>query len=182
MIRSFARHYSGAKPTVPFVGQPKNKFNAARSTFNMRPQLPQGLIHNPPAAAPSPKNTPRAFLPPLDPRLALAPHKRYTAEEVLHMPVVYASKATKSYEITPDQVAQMQALRSAAPAEWTVNKLAAKFGVTPDFVKVTTSIDSERKAQLARELAAQQQQWPLHKQKARVNRKRRVELWLRNEF
>lgn len=178
MIQSI-RSYSSKVPTLTKV---PNKFNAARSAFNLRPVLPQGLVHNPPASVPNSKNTPRAFLPTSDPRYNLISHRTYTAEEVQEMPVVYGSKAEKSYEVTPEIVKQIQDLRDSNPSEWTVNKLAKKFNTSPEFVKVTTSIAKERSTGLSQELDALKQQWPVQKQRARINRKRRVELWLRNEF
>lgn len=174
------RSYSSKVPTLTRVS---NKFNSARSTFNLRPSLPQGLIHNPPASVPNSKNTPKAFLPSNDPRKNLVKHRTYSAAQVENMPVVFGSKITdKSYELTPEIVQQIQDLRISNPSEWTVNKLAKKFNTTSNFIKVTTSISEDRKTKLSNELESVKQNWPAQKQTARINRKRRVELWLRNEF
>ncbi|CAH2353437.1 54S ribosomal protein L20, mitochondrial [[Candida] railenensis] len=180
MFRNTVRHLSDK--AVPFLSQPPNKFNAARSTFNLRPVLPQGLVHNPPASVPNSKSTPRAFLPSTDPRSTLISHRTYSSDEVADMPIIYSSKADRKYDITPDIVAEIQQLRSSNSAEWTVNKLAKKFGVSPSFVKVTTEVNEGRKAELSQQQKAERESWPVQKQKARINRKRRVELWLRNEF
>lgn len=180
MIRNSIRSYSAK--AIPYLSLTPNKFNSARSTWNLKPALPQGLVHNPPASVPNASKTPKAFLPTQDPRSTRLSHKSYTREQVDDMPVVYASSANPDYSVTPEIVSEIQSLRDSNPQEWTVNKLARKFQVSPAFVKVTTSINQVRKETLAQQEEAQKQQWPLQKQKARIDRKRRVELWLRNEF
>ncbi|OBA21127.1 hypothetical protein METBIDRAFT_11693 [Metschnikowia bicuspidata var. bicuspidata NRRL YB-4993] len=180
MLRTATRNIS--IKSLPHELQPKNKYNAVRSKFNMKPVPTQGLIYNPPASMPTVKETPRAFLPPNDPRLKLLAEKfkTYTPEELEEMPVIYATK--KDNSLTPEIVQEIIALRSEDPDKWSIAKLAAKFSVDAKKVNVITGSSKERQQKVLAQLAEQQSQWTGKKRLARDDRVKRKQMWLRNEF
>lgn len=181
MIRGVRRLSSRS---VPHETQPRSKYNVRSSAFNIKPVPTQGLVFNPPASMPSANNTPRAFLPPGDPRVERLREfqKSYTPEEVANMPLIYGIKAEKEYNVTPDVVAEVRRLREEDPAQWTVNKLARKFGISRMVANVITQESRTRQSQIKEELAELKKSWPLAKSQARIDRRKRVQMWLRNEF
>lgn len=169
---------------VPFHSKPKNKYNEYRSAFNIKPVRPQGLIHNPPAAAQSVKETPLLFLPKHDPRATILKdtYKVYTPEELADMPLIYGIKREKDYSLTPDIVQEIVKLRHEDPETWTVSKLAAKFNVDMKKVNVLTGISKERQAQVQKQLDLIKETWKEKRRVARSDREKRTQMWLRNEI
>lgn len=180
MLR-FVRKYS--IKDLPFESQPKNKYNA-RSAFNLKPNPTQGLIHNPPSAMPSVKDTPKAFLPANDPRLRFMADKFrvYSAEELQDMPLLYGIRKEKDYSLTPQIVGDIVKLRNEDPEQWTVSKLASKFNVDIKKVNVITGIHKERQEKLLRDLNAVKETWNEKRRVARQDKEKRTKMWLRNEF
>lgn len=179
MLRA-ARSYSFK--AVPFEAQPKNRYSATRSKFNVKPVPTQGLIYNPPASMPSVTDTPRAFLPPNDPRLKVLAdkYKTYTQAELDDMPIIYATR--KDNSLTPDLVREMVTLRLENPDKWTVAALSAKFNVDRKKVNVVTGVCKERQLAVLQELEKQQKKWLEKKRHARDDRWKRKQMWLRSEF
>lgn len=169
---------------LPFQPVAKNKFNDKRSTFNFKALPSKGLVYNPPAAIISPAiKTPKAFLPKNDPRLKLeGKFKTYTSEELEDYPIIYGYSKEKSYNITPQMVKQIVELRNQNPAEWTISKLAKKFGIDQMKVNVITGLNKQRVEQIGEELDAFKKTWPTSKLNSREDRKKRVSMWLRNEY
>jgi hypothetical protein len=87
--------------------------------------------------------------------------------------------------MTPEEVAEMQALRLSDPETWTRNRLARKYNVSPFFVAISGFGDSPeaRKAgKSVQEAHAEQdwerrQSWGFKKRVDREVRLRRRELW-----
>lgn len=177
-----ARRYS--IKSLPFELQPKNKYNAARSAFNFKPKPTQGLIHNPPAAMPSLKDTPRTFLPANDPRLTIMADKyrTYTPEELNDMPLIYGISKEKDYSLTPEIVEKIVKLRNEDQDKWTISRLAAEFKIDARKVNVITGVNKEKQQKLVRELEALKQTWAEKKLAAKLDRSKRTDMWLRNEF
>lgn len=98
------------------------------------------------------------------------------------MPLIYGIKAEKEYNVTPDVVAEVRRLREEDPAQWTVNKLAKKFGISRMVANVITQESRARQSQISEELAELKKSWPLAKSQGRIDRRKRVQMWLRNEF
>lgn len=167
---------------LPFEAQPKNKYNAARSAFNIKPVPTQGLIHNPPASMPSIKETPKAFLPKNDPRLKIfaGKFKTYTRAELDEMPLIYAT--LKDNSLTPELVEQIVTLRAENPDKWSIAKLAAKFNVDAKKVNVITGVSKEKQAQVLDQLKELKSHWPVKKLHAREDVVRRKHMWLSNKF
>lgn len=175
-----ARAYS----LVPFESVPRNKFNAKTSAFNLKPNPTQGLVHNPAASAPSLKKTPRPFLPASDPRLtALADtFKVYTPEELQDMPLIMGYKAEREYTVDKDTALKIVKLRTEDPDTWTIRKLAQEFGVDRRFVNVVTGSNTKRQEKVDATKNAQVAGWTTGKVKTADDRRKRVQMWLRNEY
>lgn len=184
MLRSTARVFTRkvSIKSLPHETQPTNKYNGARSKFNVKPVPTEGLIYNPPASLPSAKDTPRAFLPANDPRLSIMADKfkTYTVKELDTMPIIYATK--KEYDLTLEIVEQIFTLRHDNPKEWTIAKLAAKFNVDPKKVNIVTGLSEQKQLAILLKLERQKEKWSQKKKVARDDRKKRKQMWLRNEF
>lgn len=180
MFRASVRRYS--IKNIPLETQPKNKYNAARSAFNLKPVPTEGLIHNPPAAMPSVKDTPRAFLPANDPRLKFMQdrYKTYSPEEIAEMPLIWGAK--KDYSLTPEVITEIVRLREQDPHKWSIAKLAAKFNVETNKINVITGFSKAKQQRLLQELETVQKSWSAKTKIAREDRQRRKQMWLRNEF
>ncbi|OVF09926.1 putative mitochondrial 54S ribosomal protein [Clavispora lusitaniae] len=180
MLRASVRRYS--IKNLPFESKPKNKYNEARSAFNLKPVPTQGLIHNPPASMPSVIDTPKAFLPRNDPRLKYMAEKfkTYTAEELEDMPLIWGAK--KDYSLTPDIIQEIITLRNQDPHKWSIAKLAAKFGVATNKVNVITGFSMAKQQKILEELQAVKESWSDKRKIARDDRQRRKQMWLRNEY
>lgn len=131
---------------------------------------------------PTVKETPRAFLPPNDPRLTVLAEKFkiYTPEELSEMPIIYATK--KDNSLTPEIVQEIIALRKENPDKWSISKLATKFGVEAKKVNVITGASKEKQEKVLAQLAEQQSQWTEKRRLAREDRRKRKQMWLTNEF
>lgn len=182
MFKNFCRRYS--VKALPFESKPKNKYNAARSAYNFRPVPTQGLIHNPPQAIKSARSTPKAFLPKNDPRLVIFDdkYKTYTKEELDNMPIIYGAGYNKNYTITPEIVQEMNKLRAEDLATWTISKLAKHFNLEKHRVNALTAPTPQRSQQVTEELQKVKESWSPQKLLHRSDRKKRVDMWLRNEF
>mmetsp|Transcript_4649 Transcript_4649/g.5158 ORF Transcript_4649/g.5158 Transcript_4649/m.5158 type:complete len:183 (+) Transcript_4649:42-590(+) len=182
MFKHSIRRYS--IKNIPFEAQPKNKYNAQRSAFNLKPVPTQGLVHNPPASIPIARNTPKAFLPPNDPRLHRleGKYKTYSPDVLEDMPVIYGMAKEKSYSMTAETATEILKLRTQDPSKWTISKLAKKFNVSKQSVNVVTMTNKERNEEVKSELEALQKLWTNNKLMSRNDRRKRVQMWLRNEY
>lgn len=191
MLRTFTRTY--AQPakagfeSIPYQSAPVNKYNQQRSPFNFKPAKQTGspqLIHNPPQAINSLKHTPKKFLPPNDPRHALPikANQFYTREQLDDMPLISEYLQKKSYTLTPDIVEKIQQLRNEDPQKWTIRKIAKELDIDIMKVNVFTGINKDRQQQVANEISELQINWSEKKLNARNDRKKRTEMWLRNEY
>lgn len=180
MFKASLRRYS--IKNLPLETQPTNKYNAARSAFNLKPVPTQGLIHNPPASMPSVKDTPKVFLPSNDPRLKVMADrfKVYSQEELDEMPVIYGAK--KDYTLTPETIKQIIKLRSEDPEKWTIAKLATKFNVDAKKVNVVTGFSKLKQLIMLAELTKLQSEWSDLRKLARQDKQKRKQMWLRGEF
>lgn len=180
MWRLSVRKYS--VKNLPYESRPTNLYNPVRSAFNIKPKTTEGLIYNPPASAPSLKNTPRAFIPPNDPRLSVLAEtfKTYTAQELADMPIIYAHK--KEYNLTPEIVKEIIQLRQEDPVKWSVGQLAKKFNVDIKKINVITGFSKIKQEKALAQLEAAKAKWNEASKRARVDKARRKQMWLRGEF
>lgn len=181
MIRNFVRRNSTR--TVPYETQPRNRYNQKSSSFNLKPVPTQGIVHNPPASAPLVWNTPKSFLPANDPRhkLPSLKYRTYSSEQLQDMPLIYGISNSRNYDVTPDIVKKLVDLRAADPNRWTIAKLAREFSINQNVVNVVTGVNEDRQEKLKTESEETKKNWSQDKAISRENRKKRVQMWLRNE-
>lgn len=167
MIRQL-RNYS----KIPIETKPKNKYNSKKSAFNFKPVYTPGLVFNPAASIPSARQTPKAFLPPLDPRVNNMNgfYKSYTDEDLQNMPIIYGA-SKRNYDVSLDVAKEILQLRVNDPQQWTVSKLSKKYSVDPNFIMTIT-----------KDMKPKNQSPPSPLTSHQVNQKKRVEMWLRNEY
>lgn len=180
MWKSLVRKYS--LKNLPYESRPTNLYNSVRSAYNIKPVAKPGLIYNPPASAPSLKDTPRAFIPPNDPRLTVLAEKfkTYTSDELADMPIIYAHK--KEYNLTPEIAQEIIRLRKEDPNKWTVGNLAKKFNVEANKVNVITGFSPSRQQKVLAEIEAAKIRMKDAAKRARADRVKRKLMWLRGEF
>ncbi|ODV79161.1 uncharacterized protein CANTADRAFT_26190 [Suhomyces tanzawaensis NRRL Y-17324] len=178
MMRTSIRNISKtAISCVKYEPIPINQYNQARSAFNIKPKKTQGLVHNPPAAISKPSmKTPKAFLPESDPRRNLPNANEFTKEQLENYPVInrYEAQGNRSYEVTPEIVEKIVALRSQDPKVWTISKLSKEFNIDQRKVNVFTGMLKEK--------VNQEEGLNERQLLRRSEMKKRTQLWLRGEF
>lgn len=152
-------------------------FHPTRSANKTKIQLPQGVVHNPPASAPTPHQTPSAFLPKNDPRRSAVWNQQ--AHNIETMPPL-ADVKEKKYHLSEADIAEIQRLRLEDPEKWTRKTLAEKFGCSPFFVSMVSKPDAERRTLMDGKLEEIKASWTEHRAGARRDRARRRDLWLRD--
>jgi hypothetical protein len=95
-------------------------------------------------------------------------------------------KSTPEYAtLTPEQIAEMQALRLSDPVTWTRSKLAAKYNVSKFFVAMKSFGDSYEAKETAKSVKEthdenakrEREGWGFKKRVDREVRRRRKEFW-----
>ena len=95
------------------------------------------------------------------------------------MPPALKPITEKLYHVTPEQVAEMQSLRAADPKQWTIDRLAAKYGCSTLFVRICAKNYEAGKAHAER-LEEVKRRWGRKRTLARQDRTRRKALWGRD--
>lgn len=88
--------------------------------------------------------------------------------------------AQKNYNLSADDIAEIQRLRLEDPEQWTRKALAKKFNCSPFFVSMVSKPASERQAEMDRRLEIIKAGWTEHRTNARSDRVRRRALWARD--
>lgn len=153
------------------------KFHPVKSASKTKINLPQGVVHNPPASAPSPYQTPAAFLPKDDPRRTAVWNKQVHNIETMP-PLV--DPAEKSYHLNESDIKEIQKLRLEDPEKWTRKALAEKFQCSPFFISMVSTPDQGRDAEMNSRLETIKSSWTEHRANSRRDRTRRREVWLRD--
>lgn len=122
---------------------------------------------------------PKAFLPKDDPRRRFVQMLRPRENLQSTWAPALHQKKEKSYHLTPEQVAEIQRLRSGNPEKYTRKVLAQQFGVSPLFISLVSSAPESRVAEMAERLEHIKQSWHPKRVLAREDRKKRKELWYR---
>lgn len=188
MYRTSIRKYSTQVKNIPYQSKPINKYNADRSIFNFKPAkiTESQLIHNPSQSSPYLKQTPKAFLPENDPRrkynLGTKNQKTFTQQELDDMPIIYAESKDKVYDVTPDIVLKINELRKEDPVKWTISKLAKEFNIEQRKINYFTYNNKVKQDEDKSNLEIQKQSWNERKVNARIDRLKRAQMWLRNEY
>ncbi|KAF5116166.1 hypothetical protein DV454_001799 [Geotrichum candidum] len=151
-------------------------FHPTRSANKTRILLPEGVVYNPPAAVPTPHQTPAAFLPNSDPRKTAPWNSKQ--HDISNMPQLSDNK--KQYNLTEAEVKEIQRLRIEDPEKWTRKALAAKFNCSPFFISIASNTTVERQQQMNETLEIIKSRWTEHRKKIRADRVRRREVWARD--
>ncbi|VVT56981.1 mitochondrial 54S ribosomal protein mL58 [Magnusiomyces paraingens] len=154
------------------------KFHPTRSANTTKINLPAGVVHNPPASAPSPHQTPSAFLPADDARRHAVWNTKQE-HQIENMPPL-TEPTTKKYHLTEADISEIQRLRLEDPEKWTRKALAEKFKCSPFFVSIVSKPNEERQQKMDQHLDTIKSNWTEHRTNARRDRQRRRELWLRD--
>ncbi|RCK57525.1 hypothetical protein Cantr_06655 [Candida viswanathii] len=173
MFRTSIRRVS--TKSIPYEPVPKNKYNQARSTFNFKPVPTEGLVYNPPAALVKPyMETPYLFLPPHDPRREFAKQKSIDPEVVKEMPIIRQHKAPhqRLYNVSAETILKIKQLRKEDPARWSMEEISKEFGI--ELPKLYYFFRGERQREIKTK--------PMVISKTVLDRQKRRELWLRNEY
>lgn len=185
------RNISGARLVSSFskkkdVPTPfPTKYHPTRSANNSNIQLPAGVVHNPPSAAPSPFQTPAAFLPANDPRRQVVWNQAQKDLQegrinIENMPALSSETHKKEYHLTAEDVAKIQKLRLEDPEKWTRKALAAEFKCSPFFISMVSKPDAGRMEEMNKRLETIKGEWTQHRKDSRRDRSRRREFWLKD--
>ncbi len=154
-----------------------NKFNRVRSSYNLRPNLPGGLAYIPPPSAPPPSQTPSVFLPESDPRKHSNLQTQYDIE---NMPALNELRE-KKYHLTDADAEEIRRLRAEDPVKWTRKALSKKFGCSPLFISLCSSASPDQLIKMNQRVEFIKEGWSERKKEASELRKRRREIWNRDE-
>ncbi|KAL6451302.1 hypothetical protein SBY92_002642 [Candida maltosa Xu316] len=174
--RSIRRVSSTSKSkSIPYQPIPRNKFNQTTSAYNLKPVPTEGLVYNPPAAIIKPyMQTPYIFLPENDPRRPLAKQQRIKPEIVNEMPIIrkYNGPNEREYNVTAETILKIKELRSKDPQRWTLKEISKEFNI--ELVKLHYFFRSEKEKKVEQNTGIIS--------KKLLDREKRRQLWLRNEF
>ena len=176
------RHESSSRRTTKRLRtKPDPSFTASISPSQVRDHI----VFNPPSSAPSPYQTPSAFLPSNDPRRALRSQYREHAnphndpDQPLPPPLRIAQP--RKYHLEPKEISEIRRLRDLDPFKYTRIKLAEQFGCTPYFVGIVAPTTKKKKDHENKILEQIKSRWGKRRTEAREDRKKRRELWGRDE-
>lgn len=184
ITRQFIRHSSSnkskklnkARTDIPT--RFPTQFNPIRSASNPRIQLPKGLSYNPAPSAPTPYQTPEAFLPKNDKRKIRYEAQPYPTED---MPPL-RQPAQKNYNLTPEQIEEIQQLRLQDPVEWNRKNLAKKFNCSEFVISLVSNPPKGHIEEMDRRLSAIKSLWTETRTRTRYERERRKKMALRDAF
>lgn len=78
-------------------------------------------------------------------------------------------------------IAEIRRLRTTEPEIWTRKKVAEKFGCSPFFVALVAQATKEKKERERQLLEKVKEKWGRRRRYAREDRRKRRELWERDE-
>ncbi|KAL8823402.1 MAG: hypothetical protein Q9191_005887 [Dirinaria sp. TL-2023a] len=175
------RHESTARRTTKKLRtKPDPSFTASLSPSQIRDHI----VFNPPASAPSPYQTPAAFLPPNDPRRELLSQSHQHAnpynDPARDLPPAIRQPAEKAYHLREQDIEEIRRLRTQDPNKWTQNKLAKQFECAPFFIGMVCRAPKERVERQKAALEQVKEKWGRKRREAREDRQKRRELWGRD--
>lgn len=152
------------------------KFNPVRSAYKQKILTPEGVVYNPSPAAPTPLETPAAFLPPRDKRSYVKDRRDYPVDQ---MPVLNTSPR-RTYHLTEHDAEEIQRLRWEEPATWTRKALAKKYGVSEAVIGMVSTPHPDRMAEMETRLETIKGMWNDKRARARMHQHQRKLFWLRD--
>lgn len=191
-LKNLSKFVDKTKKTPELRGAP-TIYNAKSSASNykgyMRAKVPPGLYLNRAQSSPTgsinSETIPVSFLPQTDPRRPLA--KELASSDVLanhNAPPVLPGHSTlqaggKRYHLKPEQINEIQRLRSEHPEKNSRKALAKQFNVSPLFISLVSEAPEEWKTEMNSRLAEIKTNWHDRRALAREDRKKRKQLWYR---
>jgi len=153
------------------------------STFLLNSQSPQQdhIIFNPPSSAPNVLHTPAKFLPKDDRRKQLFAAKTATQTPRLPPVIPKFKPVGVRHHLTDVDIAEIRKLRLKDPEVNTARKLAIKFNCSTYFISMVCEAPKEKKQRDEEAQLAKIARYGPKRTKAREDRKRRMELALRDE-
>lgn len=164
---------------VPVKTRFPTKYNPVRSAFKQEILLPAGVVYNPAPSAPTALETPAAFLPAAE-RQQRAFTKDANPYNVATMPAV-SPAPQRTYHLKPEDVKEIQQLRSSEPFKWTRKALAKKYNVSEFVIGMVSAAPAEHQQEMSSRLTEIKGMWNDKRSRARAHRARRKNFWLRNE-
>ncbi|CAF9927537.1 MAG: hypothetical protein GOMPHAMPRED_004428 [Gomphillus americanus] len=155
---------------------------ATPSSKYLAPATPTIIFH-PPPSAPSPYQTPPLFLPPSDPRKTLlaqshAFNNPYASGARPLPPLVRApAPEEKKYHLSEEDIIEIRRLRAKDPWEWTVPRLAEKFGCSKIFINIAAPATTKRREWGLALHQRYRDRWGNKRRDAVLDRHKRRELW-----
>ncbi|ODV94560.1 hypothetical protein PACTADRAFT_50438 [Pachysolen tannophilus NRRL Y-2460] len=160
-----------------------NRYNQKNSVSNLKPNLPKsGIFFHPTPSAPTPRQTPNAFLPPTDPRKDNELYTRTTANTIPleYMPLLNdSSKTTKNYHLTKTDITEMQKLRNEG---WTRKQLKEKFKCSNLFISLATDKNAKVAQREEERLEQVKSKWSEDTKIAKLNKEKKLKKWLRDQY
>lgn len=83
----------------------------------------------------------------------------------------------RTYHLTEKDFTEIRELRQKAPFEWTANKLAKKYNVSPLVIGIAAPAGKDVWQKREKELDTVKAKWGRKRSEARVERQRRRALW-----
>lgn len=173
MIRTSIRRVS--TKSIPYEPIPKNKYNQVRSAYNFKPAKNDGFVYSPPAAIIKPQMiTPYIFLPENDPRRELAKQHRIDPKIVAEMPIIRQINAPqeRQYNVDADTINKIKELRAADPERWTLKEISKEFNIEMDKLHFFLRSQFPKKPTEPVKVVS----------KKLLDRQKRKQLWLRNQY
>ena len=155
---------------------------ATPSSKYLAPTTPTIIFH-PPPSAPSPDQTPPLFLPTSDPRKTLLAQSHTfnnpyaSGARPLPPPVRALAPEEKKYHLSEEDISEIRRLRAEDPWEWTVPRLAEKFGCSKIFINIAAPASTERREWGLALHQRYRDRWGNKKKDAVSDRHKRRELW-----
>lgn len=176
------RHESSSRRTTKKLRvKPDPSFTASISPS----QIHDHIVFNPPSSAPSPYQTPAAFLPRSDPRRELLfeshQHANPYSDPSRKLPPAVMQRPEKKYHLREKEIEEIRRLRTEDPNKWTMNKLADRFQCSQFFIGMVAKAPKGRIELAKKDLEAVKQKWGQRRTRAREDRQKRRELWGRDE-
>ena len=159
-------------------------------------QRGDSIVFNPPSSAPNVYHTPSIFLPRDDPRKNLILRTAANSGPARYSSVTTTTPTTgaegplpralrdftlKKYHLGPKEIEEMRRLRTEDSATWTRAKLAEKFQCSAMFVGTVVRASQEWRQTVRQREEERKKLWGPKRRKARVDRVKRKELWMRGE-
>ncbi|KAL3237556.1 mitochondrial 54S ribosomal protein mL58 [Nakaseomyces bracarensis] len=182
------------KPVKELRGTP-TIYNSTNSASNSKGYLKAGRLLEPGlylnrAQSSSMGSTnietlPLAFIPRDDPRRKYLKHLKYQEKDLQLSklaPPVLVSKSTiegKKYDLKPEDVAEIQRLRTEDPVKNSRKALAQKYNVSPLFISIVSEAPEAHTLEMNSRLQTIKSKWHPKRAIAREDRKKRQELWYR---